>query len=364
MIRRGERIAGLLVVLATVILVAACGSSSPGTPPAEGSPRAGSVVVRAEGSTSAAPLYQEVSNLLGKQDTVLNYQPLDAGGPGQGQPKRAVAFLATESIHAAGNLPEVDGTSGLYVPIVFEAAAMIYNVPGLHGPLKLRPSTLADIYLGRVQKWNAREIAASNPGTRLPPTAITVLHRVDPTPLTALVTGYLAAGSRRWRAGPGSGDVINWPGGTGEIDNPSMLAAVAQTPGAIGYTDQAAALQGALHTARLRDHSGAYLAPTLSAISAVGRQPHPPGQLSLTTIDSSVVGAYPLVAEGYVLTYRDLCDRGLSRAQSVGTHRVLDYLLGAGQRVAARLSFAPLPTSLRDSARRELRSLRCWGDPT
>jgi phosphate transport system substrate-binding protein len=362
-IRTGQRIAGVIAALA-IATAAGCGGSPVGTPPAVGSPQPGAVVIRALGSASAAPLYQEVSDLLGKRDTVLNYQPLGAGGLGPGLPTRSIAFLATESVHPIGNLPEVDGTSGLYVPILFEAAAVIYNLPGLHAPLRLSGSTLADIYLGRVQKWNAREIAASNPGTRLPAMPITVLHRVDPTPLTALVTGYLAAGSRRWRAGPGAGYTISWPGGTGEIDNASMLQAVAQTPGAIGYTDQASALQGALHAARLRDHSRTYVAPTLRAISAVGRQPHPPGQLSLSTINSSARGAYPLVAEGYVLTFRDLCDRGLSRAQSISAHRVLDYLLGEGQQIAAQLSFAPLPASLRDNARAELRSLRCWGDPT
>jgi phosphate transport system substrate-binding protein len=329
---------------------------------AAGSPKPGAVVVHALGSEFAAPFYAEVSQMSGARSVVLNYQQTGDPWPGIASFPHNIAFVASQSLHSVGNLPHTSGTSGLYVPIVFGADAVIYNLPGVHRPLRLRGSTLADIYLGRVTRWNSREIAASNRGVKLPPTMITLVHLSNPSPLTRLFTDYLSTTSARWRKGPGSGETVNWPGGTAEADNTGMRQAIAETPGAIGYTDQASALQNRLTAARLRDRGGAYVAPTLKAISAVGNQRPRQGDLSLSTVYSPARGAYPIAAEGYLLTFRDLCAHGLGHSASVGVRALLGYLLGPGQRIASELSYAPLPSRLRRDARGELHRLNCWGN--
>jgi phosphate transport system substrate-binding protein len=318
-------------------------------------------VLRAQGSDYAAPIYQEVGNLLDGRRLTLNYQLIGLATAVARLPKQAVAFVASDSSQPLGDLPRVKDTSELYVPVAFGAVAVIYDIPGLNVPLRLRGGVLADIFLGRVRSWNDREIAASNPGVPLPSTPITIVHRSDATTVTDLFTQYLAASSLRWRKNPGSGATVNWPTGVAESDDASMRQIVAQTPGAIGYTDQATALQNNLLTARLRNPAGDYVAPTLRAITAVGRQLHGPADLSLPTIEAPVPGAYPIVDEAYVLTMRDPCYAGLSLSEALGVRRVLDYVLGAGQQVAARLSFAPLPAGLRARAWAEVGALRCYG---
>jgi phosphate transport system substrate-binding protein len=357
-IKRGVLAVGVLLALAA----AGCGAVPAAPAPAAASPKPGAVVVHALGSEFAAPVYAEISDLFGGRSVVLNYQPTSDGWPHIESFPHNIAFLASQSMNPVGNLPHTSGTSGLYVPVVFGGDAVIYNLPGLRRPLRLRGSTLADIYLGRVTHWNSKEIAASNRGVKLPPTMITLVHLSSPSPLTQLFTSYLSATSARWRKGPGSGETINWPGGTAEADNTGMRQAIAETPGAIGYTDQASALQNKLVSARLRARSGAFVAPTLKAIGAVGDQRPRQGDLSLPTVYSPAPGAYPIAAEGYVLTFRDLCAHGLAHPVSVGVRSLLGYLLGPGQQIAQQLSFAPLPPRLRRSARAELRRLNCWGN--
>ncbi len=116
---------------------------------------------------------------------------------------------------------------------------------------------------------------------------------------TELFTRYLAANSKRWRNGPGHGVTISWPSRTGESDDDSLRATIAETPGSIGYTDQDTALQNHLDTAHLGNPSGQYIGPSLHAIGAAGQQPHSPGDLSLTTIDARVPDAYPASAKMY-----------------------------------------------------------------
>jgi phosphate transport system substrate-binding protein len=349
------------VLLAGSVMLTACGSTPSHPPPAAASPTPGSVVLRAEGSDYAAPIYQEVSNLLDGRRLTLNYHLIGVASAVARLPKQTVAFVASDSSQPLGDLPHVKDTSELYVPVAFGAVVVIYDVPGLHVPLRLRGGVLADIFLGRVRSWNDPEIAASNPGVPLPSMPIMPVHRSDATTVTDIFTQYLAAISPRWRKNSGSGASVSWPTGVAESDDASMRQIVAQTPGAIGYTDQATALQNNLLTVRLRNPAGDYVAPTLPAATAAGRQLNGPGDLSLPTIDARVPGAYPIVDEAYVLTMRDPCYAGLSLSEALGVRRVLNYLLGAGQRVAARLSFAPLPAGLRARARAEVGALRCYG---
>jgi phosphate transport system substrate-binding protein len=357
--RRAVAVAG---VLAAGALVVGCGSSSPRQPPpATASPPAGSTVVQIDGIDYASPIYEEVGNRLQGSGVTLNYRVLTQDARSSPLGRGPVGLLAGASSTQLGNLPFVRSTSELYVPIGFGATAVIENVPGLHGPLQLSGPTLADIYLGRVRKWDAREIQKDNPNAYLPDTPITVVHRSDPTTATDLFTRYLAASSKRWRKGPGHGVTVSWPTGTGESDDASLRETIAQMPGAIGYTDQDTALQNDLPTVRLRNGAGQYVAPTLHSIGAAGTQARAADRLDLTTIDARVPDAYPAVAEVYMLTLRDACNGGLSHPEAAGVQHVLDYMLGPGQRVVRQFSFAPLPNGLRASARAAVRRLQCGG---
>jgi phosphate transport system substrate-binding protein len=359
-IRRG-RLGGLLA-LAGATLVAGCGGGTPAEPPpAAASPPVHSIVLHATGGDYAAPIYEELSSVLESHGITLNYQ-LD--GPSKlthGSGPDAVQLLASASGQSLGATPLFDGTD--YVPVGFGGVAVTYDLSGVHG-LRLTGAALADIMSGRVARWNAREIARSNPGLKLPATPITVVRMSGPSFLTGLLSGYLSDSSRRWRRSIGTGDAVNWPGGTGVASEADMLQIVRQTPGAIGYVSQSTALQNGTTVARLGNPSGQYIAPTLSAISSAGAQSHPRGQLSLGTIDARVRGAYPIVSEAYVMTFSDPCSAGASAVQTDAIQRVLQYLVGhSGQALVRSFSFAPLPRRLAASATAAVRSLRCGGQP-
>jgi phosphate transport system substrate-binding protein len=299
--------------------------------------------------------------LLGSGLT-FNYQLVGGVAADASLRKRVAPLVAATSSVALRDLPRLRGSSELFVPIAFGAVAVIYHLPALSAPLRLRGGVLAAIFRERITRWNDRRIAADNPGVRLPPTPITVVHRSDDATSTAMFTLYLAASSKSWLRGPGSGSAIDWPAGTAVSGDAGLRQVVAQTPGAIGYTDLATALQDKLATVRLRNPAGAYVAPTLRTTAAVGRQPHDPRNLSLSTINARVPGAYPIAAEAYMMTLRDLCDAGFSHPEATGVQRLLAYMLTDGQAVAREFSFAPLPPGLRASARREVRRMQCGSE--
>jgi phosphate transport system substrate-binding protein len=361
---RGINVAAAAVATAAVF-TAGCGSTPEHPPPAAASPKPGSAVIHAVGSDYAAPVYQEVGNRLLASGVTLNYQLTRATVLPAATDRlrhRGIAVVAAESSQPMGSLPHLRSTSELYVPVGFGAVSVIYNLPGLHAPLRLNAGVLAAIYEERIKRWNDRRIVHDNRRAGLPSLPITVIHRSDPAVATDLFTQFLSAGARRWRRGPGSGAAISWPAGTAVSGDAAVRQIISQTPGAIGYTDQATALQDKLHSAALRNPLGEFVEPSLHAVSAVGLQPRAGDDLSLTTINARATGAYPIAAEEYLLTFRDPCAAGLSHPEASGDQRFLTYMLGAGQGVVRRLSFAPLPHSMRASARREVRALRCDGD--
>jgi phosphate transport system substrate-binding protein len=318
-------------------------------------------VIRAAGTDYAASVYQELGSVLQPDGITLNYQLVNSPGLVSGSRPGPVPLVASESSSDLGSVPLIDGAT--YIPVGFSAVAVLYNLPGVKG-LRLTSKALADIYDGKVTRWNDRELRASNPGIRLPPTAITAVHRADASVQTELLTSFLAANSKRWRRSVGSGQAVNWPAGTSVSGDAGMQALISQAPGSIGYTSSVTALQLKLRTAVVRNPAGNYVAPTLAATTAVGAQPHPRDDLSLPTIDAPDSTAYPIAVESYAMTFRDPCQAGFSAPETRGVQRLLGYLVGGeGQGLIARFSFAPLPGGLRAEARAAVSRLRCDGLP-
>jgi phosphate transport system substrate-binding protein len=352
---------GLVAVLAAVVTlaIAGCGGGkAKPPPPAAASPAPGSAVVYAVGTSYAAPIYQETGSLLSPHGITLNYQ-LTGGTRGPFVPlhQRSVDLVAAESARPMLEFGYARGSSEMYVPVAFGAVDVIYNLPGVHS-LRLRGGVLAAIYAGRIQHWNDRRIRRDNPGEPLPSSPITVVHRSDAASVSDLLTEYLSSSLGAWRRKVGTGATVSWPAGTAVSSDAGMLQLVSQNPGAIGYTDQATALQDKLHTVMLRNPSGEFVSPRLPAISAVGSGAR---SVSVATIGSHEPGAYPIAAEAFMLSFRDPCDAGLSTSTAKAVQRVLGYLVGPGQRVVRQFSFAPLPGPMRRAAAREVRRMRCGG---
>ena len=152
------------------------------------------------------------------------------------------------------------------------AITVSYNLPGVKTGLKLDGKTIGDIFLGKVKTWNDAEIKALNPGVTLPSTAITVIHRSDSSGTTAGFTGFLAAVDPEFKSKVGEGKDVPWPTGTGAKGNAGVAGAVQQTDGAVGYVEQAYALQHNFTYASVKNKAGKFVAPTLASTSAAARR--------------------------------------------------------------------------------------------
>ncbi|MEY2442587.1 MAG: phosphate transport system substrate-binding protein, partial [bacterium] len=246
---------------------------------------------------------------------------------------------------------------------VFGAVTVSYKVDGVDKGLKLDGKTTADIFLGKVKKWNDPEIAGQNSGTDLPDTAIQVCHRSDESGTTKLFTTFLAAYSPEWKNGPGVDKTVKWPTGTGAKGNDGVAACVKQGDGTVGYVEQAYALQNNFTFADLKNKSGTYIAPSLASTSAAGDGLKVPADLRFSAIDSPNPKAYPIASATFLLVYQDMCKAGLSKAKAGLVKRWLDYALTDGQKVAPELQYAGLPSNILTKAKAKVTGLECNGTP-
>ena len=269
-ILRKRQITATAVAIAAALVVAACGSSSnssssapapSGSSSSSSSSSGGSGTINGAGSTFAAPIYQQWGSTLKGQGLTVNYNAVGSGA--------GVAQLQSATVDFAGSDPamkpdEVEGREGpgrSSSRSAFGAITVSYNLSGIKSGIKLDGTTLADIFLGKVKTWNDPEITALNPGMSLPSTAITVVHRSDSSGTTKGFTTFLSAYSPAWTAAAGMPDkIVKWPVGTGAKGNSGVAAAIKQTAGAIGYVEQAYALQNGFTYASVKNSSGKFIA--------------------------------------------------------------------------------------------------------
>jgi len=357
---RSRLLRPLFPLLAAIpLIVAACGggNSNNGSGPASGGTISGA------GSSFAQPIYDEWgSRFKNKAGTTVNYNPIGSGGGIAQFTANTVDFGATD---AAMKDSEVQAAQKrgqpVHVPTVFGAVTISYNVAGIQKGLKLDGATAADIFLGKVTKWNDPAIAKLNPGVSLPGKGITVVHRSDESGTTALFTSFLADYSPEWKSKVGSDKTVKWPTGTGAKGNAGVAGGIKQTDGAIGYVEQAYALQNNFTTADVKNKAGKFVPPTLASTSAAGQGLSVPADLRFSAINSPGPDAYPIASATFVIVYEDMCKAGKSKDTAQRIVNFLNYGLGAGQDVAKQLQYAPLPASLRDKSQAKVDGLQCSG---
>lgn len=338
------------------------GSTASGTAAASDSAQLGGTINGA-GATFPQPVYSEWANQYKKASgTTVNYQGIGSGGGIAQFTEGTVDFGAsdaamTDEEEAAA---EKKGTP-VHVPTVLGAVTVSYKVDGIDKGLKLDGATVADIFLGKVSKWNDPAIAALNDGVDLPATDITVCHRSDESGTTKNFTQFLADYSPAWKSGPGVDKSVQWPVGTGAKGNDGVAGCVKQTDGAVGYVEQAYALQNNFTTASIKNAAGQFVEPTLEATAAAGEGAKPPADLRFSTINAPGAKTYPISAVTFLLVYSDMCKAGIAPDQAKRVKGWLDYALGPGQSVASQLQYAPLPESITNSARAKVDALQCNG---
>jgi phosphate transport system substrate-binding protein len=256
----------------------------------------------------------------------------------------------------------------LQFPVAFGAITASYNLQGVKSGLKLDGPTLANIFMGKIKTWNDPAIKALNPGISLPSTAITVVYRSDSSGTTNGFTTYLSDVSPAFKSAVGAGKTVKWLVGEGAAKNAGVAAAVKQTAGAIGYVEQAYALENGFTYASIKNSAGTYELPTITNTSAAAVGVAVPADLGISTIDSPNTAAYPIVSQTFLDAYTDPCkDGGASAATAAGVKEFLTYAVGAGQSTlgagGSQLPYAPLPASLQAKDKAQLATLVCDGKP-
>ncbi len=365
-----SRLTAVALAACASLVLAACGSSKKSTTSSSGgsggsttSGSGGSATITGAGSTFAAPIYQQWGSTLKGQGLTVNYNPVGSGA--------GIAQLQSGTVDFAGSDPamkpaEVKAAKGpvAQFPIAFGGITVSYNLSGVKTGLKLDGTTLADIFLGKIKTWNDAAIKALNPGISLPSTSITVVHRSDASGTTKGFATYLSAYSPVWTAAAGKPDkTVKWPTGTGASGNSGVAAAIKQTSGAIGYVEQAYALQNGFTFAAVKNSSGKYVEPSLAAASAAAEGITVPPDLAISTINSPNSAAYPITSQTFVIVYKDMCKAGVSQSAAKGVKQFLTYAVGDGQSVAKQLDYAPLPSSLLSKVKAQVGTLTCNGSP-
>ena len=220
-------------------------------------------------------------------------------------------------------------------------------MPELREPLRLTGDVLADVFLGRITRWNDPRIAALNSGAPLPAKDILVVHRSDGSGTSYVFTDYLAAVSPAWATKPGKGKEIQWPAGLGAKGNEGVAGQVKQTPGSIGYVELAYANQNKLSTAHLRNANGEFVAPTIASVTAAAAgaaaKLPPTTDYRVSIVNAPGAGVYPISSFTWIIAYQKQADPAKGK-------RLTDFLtwaLADGQAAAAALDYAPLPESMR-----------------
>jgi phosphate transport system substrate-binding protein len=347
--------------------LAACGSSessSTNTSTTTSTTSTAATTISGAGSTFAAPVYEQWASEL--SPLTVNYQPVGSGAGITSLESKTVDFGASDPPLKAADEEAIakNGSAAVQIPMFLGAITVSYHLPGVKAGLKLDGKTIADIYLGKVKTWNNHEITSLNPGVTLPNTAITVVHRSDASGTTKGFATFVSDYNPAWTAAAGKPDkTVKWPTGTGAKGNSGVAAAVKQTPGAIGYVEQAYALQNNFTYAAVKNKAGKFITPTLDASSAAAVGIKIPADLTISTINSPNPTAYPIVSQTFVIVYKDMCKAGVSQSAASGVKKFLTYGFGPGQSVAKQLSYAPLPPALVAKDTAQLSTLTCNGSP-
>jgi phosphate transport system substrate-binding protein len=363
-VRYSSRLTAVAAAGLAAVAVGACGSSDSSS--SGGGGGSSSSTVNGAGSTFAAPIYQQFGSTLKEQGVTVNYNPVGSGD--------GVAELTAGTVDFAGSDPPMEdsevaaakskqGQDPVHVPVGLGAITVSYNLSGVKAGLKLDGTTIADIFLGKITKWNDPAITKLNAGIDLPDTDITVVHRSDESGTTKGFTGFLAASSPTWDKQVGADKTVKWPTGTGAKGNDGVAAAVKQTDGAVGYVEQAYALQNDFTFANVKNKSGAYVAPTLDSTTAAADGLKVPADLRFAISDPANPKAYPITSQTFLLVYKDPCKAGASKSVAEGLKKFLTYSVGPGQDVLGKLQYAKLPSNIDAQAKKAVDGLTCNGSP-
>lgn len=293
------------------------------------------------GATFPYPLYSKMFSEYNKiKGTKINYQSIGSGGGVKQIFAETVDFGATDGFVEDKQLATAPRQM-LHIPMAIGSVTMTYNLPEVKN-LRLSPSVISDIFMGKVTKWSDPKIKAINPSQPLPDRKIVVVHRSDGSGTTSIFTDYLAKVSPEWKTKVGAGKSVSWPTGLGAKGNEGVAGLVRQMPGALGYVELAYTIQNKMARATIQNKAGKWIDASLASTSASASGNMPADtRINLTNPDAP--DAYPISGFTWVLVYADQKYAGRSQAQAKELASLLWWMTHEGQKYAEPLDYSKLP---------------------
>lgn len=282
--------------------------------------------------------------------TTVNYGAIGSGGGIRSLRDRSVDFGASDAFL---NSKEIASMSGevIHVPTCMGGVVMAYTLKGVDS-LRLTGPLVADIYLGKIRKWNDPQLKAINPDVSLPDLDITPVYRSDGSGTTYNFSEYLSVVCSEWNSIMGKGKALKWEAGIAAKGNPGVAGIVQQTEGAIGYIGSEYALTLKLPVAKLRNKAGNYVDATLETISAAANV-ELPDDMRATITDSDDPNAYPISLFTWILVYKDQQYANHTKKEAEALVSLLNYVISEeGQKVAAQINYAPLSAQALEKTRK------------
>jgi len=334
----------LAAPVAIALTTIACGGGQPAATDSAATPAAAtSLQINGAGATFPYPIYSKWFDEYHKKNEPvrINYQSIGSGGGIRQLSAETVFFGATDGPMTSDQLFAAPGRI-LHFPTVLGGVVPIYNIPDVSTELRFPGKVLADIFLGKITKWNDPAIRSANPGVNLPNVDITVVHRSDGSGTSYIWCDYLAKVSPDWKKVVGVATSVNWPVGIGAKGNEGVAGLVKQTPGSIGYVELIYALQNKLSYGSVQSSAGEFVKAstetvTNAAAAASGKAMPADFRVSITNAPGQNV--YPISSFTWLLFYESPKDKVRARTMV----DFMKWALTDGQKFAPELGYAPLP---------------------
>lgn len=310
--------------------------------------------------TSMADEYRDLTGIT------VNYQSIGSGGGIRQFLEQTITFGMTEAFLKDEALAEVYAATGgtaFNIPITLGDVVATYNLPGVGTGLVFSGEVLADLFLGNITNWGDERIAALNPGVRLPPLPVTIVHRSDGSGTTAIFTDYLSKVSDEWSEKVGFATSVSWPKGIGGNGNEGVAGVVQNTPGSLGYNSLVYAVLNDISYASMVNLSGNVISPSLEATTiSADVEISPDTRVSITNTEAEF--GYPITGFAWMLVYEKLEQNRaiVGREEALELIRFVVWTITDGQNLSEGLSFARIPPAVTELSLAMIRQITWEGE--
>jgi phosphate transport system substrate-binding protein len=318
---------------------------------------AGAQNINGAGATFPNPIYSKWFSEYSQQhsNVHINYQPIGSGGGIRQVTDGTVDFGASDVTMTDEQLAQAK-VKVVALPTVLGAVVPVYNLPGVSKPLNFSGDVIADIYLGKISKWNDPRLARDNPGVSLPDKAILPVYRSDGSGTTFIFTDFLAKVSPDWNSKVGKGASIKWPTGIGQKGNEGIAGMVRQAPNSIGYVELIYAIQNKMEFGAVRNSAGKFVQASTDGVTAAaaGAAKNMPPDYRISITNAPGPDSYPISSFTWLLIPTHSADPTKAKVLA----DFMGWMLDHGQSEAAALSYAPLPKQVQDMVRKSVSNIK------